>query len=97
MIETKKFYLNDMSTYTRGELTYTDLGYSLDIPANDVVTAGWISQKPETWGKEGLLITRSDPEYYAPDNLIRSNVLPSVNIHDKIYSFDRSKYTYKIY
>lgn len=97
MIQTKNFFLNDSTTYSRSEPRFSDLGYSLDIPANDITTAGWQYTKPETWGKENVLITKPDPEYFAPENIIRTNVLPQINPHDPVYQFDRSKYTYKLF
>ena len=97
MIHTKNFYLNTSTTYSRSEEPIFDLGYSLDIPYNDIYTAGWQYTKPETWGKENLLITRPDPEYFAPGGIIRSNILPHININDPIYAFDRSKHSYKLF
>ena len=97
MIHTKNFYLNTSTTYSRSEEPIFDLGYSLDIPYNDIYTAGWQYTKPETWGKENLLITKPDPEYFAPGGIIRSNILPHININDPIYAFDRSKHSYKLF
>ena len=97
MIQTKNYYLNTTATYSRSEEPLFDLGYSLDIPANDIYTAGWIFKKPETWGQENLLVTRPDPEFFAPGGIIRSNVIPHININDPMYAFDRSKYTYKLF
>ena len=97
MIQTKSFYQNESVLYSRSEEPMFDLGYSLDIPANDIYTAGWIGVKPETWGKENLLITRPDPEYFAPGNIIRSNVIPHINPHDPIFQFDRRNYTFFAY
>ena len=96
MIQTKNFYLNTTNTINRSEETFFDLGYSLDIPANDIYTAGWITAKPDTWGKEHVLITRSDPEYFAPGE-IRKNVIPHININDPVYSFERSNFTYTLF
>ena len=97
MILTKSYYLNETTEIARSQPLFVDKGYSLDIPVGDVVTAGWQFKKPNTWGKENVLITRPDPEFYAPYNTIRSNGLPQINPHDKIYAFDRSKYTYKLF
>ena len=96
MILTKYYYLNEMSTVARSEEPLFGLGYSLDIPHNEVYTSGWQYEKPNTWGKEHLLITRPDPEYYAMDNIIKSNVLPAINVNDPIYAFDRRNYTYDL-
>ena len=96
MIQTKNWYLNTSTTYQRSEQPLFDLGYSLDIPVNDIYSTGWIFEKPNTWGSEHLLITRPDPEYFAPGGQIRSNVLPAININDPVYMFNRSDYTYDI-
>lgn len=97
MIQTKNFYLNTSVPISRSEEPMLDWGYSIDIPANDVYTAGWITAKPDQWGKENTMIMRSDPEYFAPGGVIRSNVLPHINVLDPIYTFDRSKYTYTLF
>ena len=95
MILTKNYYLPETITIARSLKPMFDIGYSLDIPHNPVYNTGWQFSKPDTWGKEHLLITRPDPEFYAPDNLVRSNgVVPEININDPIYSFNRENYTY---
>ena len=96
MIHTKNYYLDVSSTLSRSQQPMFDLGYSLDIPSNDVYSTGWVYEKPSTWGKEHQLITRPDPEYFAPENIIRSNVLPSINLNDPVYQFDRSHFTYNL-
>ena len=93
MILTKNYYLNDMTTVARSLNPLFGLGYSLDIPHNDVYNTPWIFEKPDTWGKEHILITRPDPEYFAPDNIVRSNGFPSINTTDPIYTFNRAEYT----
>ena len=97
MIHTKNYFLNEASTVERSQPVFADLGYSLDIPWNDIITTGWVESKPSNYGSENLLITRSDPEYFAPNNVIRSNVLPHINVNDPVYQFDRSKFTYKLF
>ena len=100
MIHTKNFYLNESTQYAQGMENLSDLGYSLSIPWNDISTAGWINNPGQTmkvWGTENKLITRSDPEYFAPGDLIRSNVIPSININDPVYKFDRSDFTYTVW
>ena len=97
MIQTKNYYSNTSTEISRSQPIFFGLGYSLDIPWNDVYNTGWQESKPDIWGFENKLITRSDPEYFAPDNIIRSNVLPIINLNDPMYAFDRSKYTYAIY
>ena len=102
MIGTKSYFTNTSTHIERSQEMWTDLGYSLDIPHSSVYTAGWQESKPnhgdggEVWGTERTMITRSDPEYFAPGNIIRSNIIPEIDVNNPIYSFDRSRYTYKI-
>jgi len=101
MIGTKNYYTNESTHIARSQQLWDDLGYSLDIPWNTVYTAGWQESKPHhadgpVWGYERKMITRSDPEYFAADGIIRSNVIPEINIHDPRYSFDRRDYTYSV-
>ena len=76
----------------RSEPFFGDLGYSLELPWPAPTTAGW-------WFEGGLpeekvLITRPDPEWFAPNDLIRTNGgLPIIDTKDPIYSFDRRDYT----
>jgi hypothetical protein len=98
---TKNYFTNTTTHVARSEPVFADLGYSLEIPWNSVYTSGWQTQKPShadgpVWGYERTMITKSDPEYFAAGDVIRSNIIPEINIHDPRYSFDRSKYTYKI-
>ena len=98
---TKIYYTNESTHIIRSQAPWNDLGYSLAIPWNSVYTSGWQESGPHhedgpVWGTERQLITRSDPEFYAQDNIIRSNVIPEINPNDPIYHFDRSKYTFKI-
>ena len=98
---TKNYYTNESTHVARSQEVFNDLGYSLDIPWNAVYNTGWQFAKPHhaggtMWGYERTMITRPDPEFYAPDGIVRSNIIPEINIHDPIYHFDRSKYTYKI-
>jgi len=96
-IQTKNWFSNETSRIERSMDPIQDFGYSLDIPWNDIVTSGWQESRPDIWGYENKLITRPDPEYYAPDNIIRANILPQINVNDPIYSFDRRKYTYSVF
>ena len=103
-ILTKTFYLNDMSTRKAGQHPWTDLGYSLTIPWNDMTTAGWVEAAPthgdgqKVWGKENILVTATDPEFHLPDNVVRTTGnLPIININDPRYQFDRTSYSYKLY
>ena len=91
-----------MTQSSRGMPSYHDAGYTLDIPWNDVYTTGWMDGDPKhdtgkVWGTENQLATRRDPEYFAPDNIVRSNIIPIINLNNPIYSFDRSQFVYKVY
>ena len=98
MIGTKSYYTNESTHIERGMKPYTDLGYSIEIPVNDIYTAGWQESRPDIWGYENKLITNSQPEYYAPGNVIRAvGGLPNIDVTNPIYSFDRSKYTYSVF
>ena len=97
MTSTKNFYVPATNIIQQSQPQFSDLGYSLDIPWNDVYTAGWIYEKPDVWGQENRLITKPNPEYYAPDNVIKSNIIPAIDVNDPVYHFDRKKYTYKLY
>ena len=102
MLGTKNYYTNDSTHIARSMALWDDLGYSLDIPANDIYTAGWMDAKPThadgaaVYGTERQLTVRRDPEYFAPGSIIRSNVLPQINVHDPIYKFERAKYTFTV-
>jgi hypothetical protein len=98
---TKSYFVNETQMIHRSQDLWNDLGYSLDIPWNDVYTAGWQDSKPhhadgQVWGYERKQVMRNDPEYFAPDNIVRSNVIPSINIHNPIYAFDRREHTITI-
>ena len=104
MSATKSFYLNESTQINRGNEQYIDksVGYSLDIPWNDIWTSGWIEAKPShgmepVWGTERQLTTRPDPEYWAPDNIVRTTgKIPIINVKDPRYKFQRSKYTFTV-
>ena len=100
---TKSFFQNDMQLIHRSMEQWTDLGYSLDIPWNDVVNTGWMDAKPThdtgaVWGEENVLVTSREPEYFAPDNIVRTTgTMPIINVNDPRYMFDRTKYSYKLF
>jgi hypothetical protein len=98
---TKSYFSNSSTHVERSLESLSDLGYSLAIPWNGVYTTGWVEGLPShvdgpVWGTERNLVFRTDPEYYAPGNIIRSNVIPEIDPSNPIYSFDRTKYTKKI-
>ena len=77
---------------------FTDLGYSLDIPWNSIFTSGWYEGTPDIWGSQNkLTIGEGKPEFYANNNIIRSNIIPEVNPLDPVYQYDRAQYTYTVY
>ena len=76
----------------KSEPFFGDLGYSLPIPWPLVHTAGYWEKG--TIPTEKKLVFRSDPEYFATNNRIRSNRgLKTINVSDPIYSFRRSAYS----
>ena len=100
MIHTKKFYYNPTATIERGMESFSDLGYSLAIPWNDISTNGWANMSSEPmkmWGTENRLLTKPDPEYFAPGDLIRSNIIPAINPNDPVYQFSRAEHTYTLW
>ena len=101
MILTKSFYVNPTATYERGMESFDGLGYTLSIPWNDISTAGWSNMEKvsmKVWGTENKLNTGpDDPEYFAPGDLIRSNVIPAINPNDPIYKFSRNDFTYTLW
>ena len=99
MIQTKNFYSNPTTQISRSEENLFGFYYTLSIPWNDVSTAGW-TNKPDQirmWGTEKKLVLSDQPEFFAPENIIRSNIIPSININDPMYAFDRSQYTYTLF
>jgi hypothetical protein len=51
----------------------------------------------QTWGRENVLVMRDDPEYFAPGNIVRSNVIPAINPQDPIFKFDRTQYEVRLF
>jgi len=99
MIHTKSWY-NDNTDIQRSEVNFSDLGYALAIPWNDIYTTGWANNDPKmmkVWGTENKIVMSDKPEYYAPGDLIRSNVLPAINPQDPIYSFSRAEHQYTLF
>ena len=99
---TKSYYTNESTHIQRSYPDWNDLGYSLDIPSNDIYSTGWIDAKPThglemPWGSENKLTTTRKPEFYAPWGIVRSNVLPQINVKDPRYAFDRSKFEQKLF
>ena len=104
MIQTKGFYLNTSLTINRSEEDIHDLGYTISIPWNDVTTAGWqnyntdITGPIQMWGTENMMVMRDDPEFFAPDNVLRdTGGVPGINLNDPKYTYDRANYTRQMY
>ena len=108
MISTKVYYQNPFQLTEQGLALEKDKGYVIPIPALPVTTFGWQDSVPmhgdprmghqsRVWGEENILTTRADPEYYAPFNVIRANVIPEINPANPIFQFDRSKFTHKVF
>jgi hypothetical protein len=98
MIHTKAWYHNPTTITELGQEPFNDHGYSLTIPWNDVSTAGWYTPSTmQTWGRENVLVMRDDPEYFAPGNIVRSNVIPAINPQDPIFKFDRTQYEVRLF
>ena len=97
-IHTKTWFSNQYSHISRGQKMFSDLGYSVDIPWNPVYTSGWYFATPDIWGQQNkLTIGVGKPEYFAPDNIIRSNIIPEVNPAVPDYQYERSAHTYAVY
>ena len=99
---TKSFYQNPTVIKESGMHPWDDLGYSLDIPVNDIYTAGWMDAKPghtdgPVWGEENVMTNSRKPEFYAPWGEIRSNGLPIINVNDPRYQFSRKAHSYRVY
>ena len=73
-----------------------NLGFLFDIPRENPIAG------PHYYGEGSVpgdrrLIMRSDPEYYAVDGYIPTiNGKPMIDMNDKAYAFDRSKYTFTV-
>ena len=81
--------------WKKSEPYFGDLGYSIPLPWPQVTTVGWWTAG--TIPEEKALILSDQPEWNAVNNIIRSNEgLPEIDVNNPIYSFDRSRYTYKI-
>jgi hypothetical protein len=79
----------------RSEPYFRDYGHSFTIPWILPHTVGF-------WDQGGIpterkLITRSDPEYFATNNIVRSTGgVPVIDLHDPAYSFDRADYSFSV-
>ena len=84
-------------------ISYNDLGYSLDIPWNDVYNTGWLDAKPThadgqvPWGTENQITVSNKPEFFAPSDVVRSNVIPSIDMADPRYHYSRADATYRMF
>ena len=98
-INTKVYYADPHQVSRQGFDFPKDRGYSIPIPANPITTFGWqwevpthgdplIGVKEKVWGEENIMTTRPDPEYFAPNNEIRANIIPEVDAKNPIYQFE---------
>ena len=72
------------------------LGFLNTLPWPEVTTAGYYYGENPVYGRR-TLVYRSDPEYYARENIIPSvGGIPSINPYDRIYKFSREKFTVKV-
>jgi hypothetical protein len=72
------------------------LGFQFNLPWPDLSTSGFYYGENPVYGRRQL-VYRSDPEYYARQNIIPSiGGVPRVNPYDKIYQFSREKYTVRV-
>jgi len=99
MIFTKKFYSNPTTQVSKSLEDLFDFRFDYQIPWTDVTTAGWQNTPDQIkmWGTDNKLVMRDDPEFFAPNDLIRSDIIPSININDPIYQFERSQFVYTLY
>ena len=82
MIQTKNFYLNPTTEISRSEENFSDLGYSVAIPWNDVTTAGWynyqhndVNPPIKMYGTQNKLVMSDKPEtVYEPGCLARPEI-----------------------
>ena len=99
-MQTKNYYLPDTEQIYTSEPVFYHMGYWNPIPWNDIYTSGWANTDPNPmrmWGSENKLLLRDDPEFFAPGDLIRSNVIPSINPSDPIFKFQRNEHEYKVW
>ena len=77
---------------TKSKPFFGDLGYSLPIPWPLISTAGFWHDG--TIPTERKLIMRADPEYFAVNDLIRTNNgLATVDASKAIFNFDRNEWS----
>ena len=81
------------STGTKGQRSFeNNNGFFFQLPHPDIQTAGFYFGENPVDGRNELVF-RSDPEYHAVDRTIPSSGgVPKYNIHDPIYSFQRSQF-----
>ena len=79
----------------RSEPYFRDYGHSFTIPWILPHTVGFWDQG--TIPTERKLITRSDPEYFATNNVVRSTGgQPVIDLSDPAYAFDRADYSFSV-
>ena len=86
------YFPKESTTLSSSEPFFGDYGYSLPVPWPLIHTAGfWYDGTIPT---EKKLIMKEDPEYFATNDIIRTNnSLPTINPSDPIYQFRREDYS----
>ena len=95
--QTKNYYLPETDVPTSAIQDLNGLQIWHDIPWNDIYSTGWQTKKDNTWGQENKMLLKPDPEYFAPGDIIRTNVLPSINPNDPIYKYSSEEHKVVIY
>ena len=98
--------------WKQSEPFFGDLGYSLPLPWPQVTTAGYLNggnSQNMTAGTEVVpptnrlpsqkqLIRSDQPEWFATNNKIKTlGGLPEIDVHNPVYSYQRSDATQNIY
>ena len=97
MIHTKGWYEPATNFRVQSIKPLDGLQLYYDIPWNDVYSTGWIFKKDDTWGQENKMVTKPNPEFFAPGDIVRSNVIPAINVNDPKYKFSRKEHTIVLY
>ena len=95
--QTKNWYLPETDIIKPAERDLNGLQIWYDIPWHDIYSTGWQMVKDNTWGRENRMLTRPDPEYFAPGDILRTNVIPAINPNDPIYTYSTSDHKVVVY
>ena len=97
MLQTKGYYEAETNIMKQSVKDLNGLQIYYDIPWNDVYSTGWIYKKDNTWGQENKMVTKPDPEFFAPGEIVRTNVIPAINLNDPKYQYSRQAHTVVLY